>query len=619
VRAAITYGDLEFAVDPEPKGQPLHGYTEYRILVRNRGSEATRHVRLTMPGDAIGGRRRGALVDISRSVEVGPGLTISVSLLQPAHPDVAGGGVAVTIDGRRQDKLLSISPVSSRGRSGGMYGYGYPRYGRRSMRFYSGPSMSGPGDGLPLILTSQRVPEKFFQRTVAVGPVEPEAEPEIVMGRPGFADPRSGLHINADFNRSDLPISAWSSRWLGYTRYDAIVVLREDLEELQRGSNETRAVLQALWQFTETGGVLIVIGPGQVAVPPGWRSKEVGKEGLTLYAIGFGQCFVTPDREPEKWAPDRWAALGGAIRQTATPFQSSAHLLELNKAFPVVDDLGVPVKGLFALIILFAVALGPINLAVLGRKNKRIWMLWTVPLLSFLTCLAVFGYMIVAEGWQGRARVGGITFLNEIDRRATTLGRTAFYSPLTPGGGLHFSENTEVSVPDEDAAVFSNSCTIDWTQGQHLGRGWVTARVPAHFFLRKSEPRRERLTLHRDADGALQLVNALPADIKTVWVADEKGMLYSAGKVAAGQRVSLERSGKYTLKPSPPDRWRRLYANSDWVNTALIASQRPADVLGPRMYLAVVEGSPFLEQGLQGAAVRESASVVLGVMAEGGQ
>ena len=40
-------------------------------------------------------------------------------------------------------------------------------------------------------------------------------------------------------------------------------------------------------------------------------------------------------------------------------------------------------------------------------------------------------------------------------------------------------------------------------------------------------------------------------------------------------------------------------------------------LLTPRSYLAVVEGSPFLEQGLKGARVRLTDSVVLGLMAEG--
>jgi hypothetical protein len=425
--------------------------------------------------------------------------------------------------------------------------------------------------------------------------------------------------INAAILRADQPISGWSSRWLAYTRYDGVAVTREDLEELQRGANDTRAVLQALWQFTETGGVLLVLGPGRAPLPAGWARHPADSAGLKVYQVGFGQCFLAPDRNAEAWPDERWTAISSALSQTATPFNSNKSLLDLNTAFPVVDDLGVPVRGLFVLMILFAVALGPVNLVVLGRKKKRIWMLWTVPALSLLTCLAVFGYMIVAEGWQGHARVAGVTLLDEIDRRATTLGRTAFYSPLTPGDGLRFTEDTEVTVPGGESAAFAGSCTLDWSNGQHLARGWVTARVPAHFSLRKSEPRRERLNIRREADGKLSLVNALGADVKTVWVADEKGVLYTGGPVAAGERTTLDRSTKPRVTGWPSEGWRQIYSSPDWMNSAVNASRKPEEKLGPRTYLAVVEGSPFLEQAMRGAVVRESQSIVLGLMADLGK
>src|SRR3954454_8747038 len=95
--------------------------------------------------------------------------------------------------------------------------------------------------------------------------------------------------------------------------------------------------------------------------------------------------------------------------------------------------------------------------------------------------------MIVAEGWSGHARVAGFTLLDEAQKRATTLGEVGFYSPLTPGDGLRFSAETEVQIPGEDHAAFTTSSAIEWGGEQHLARGWVTARVPSHFMVRRSE------------------------------------------------------------------------------------------------------------------------------------
>jgi hypothetical protein len=651
-RAAVTYGDLEMAILPEPKGQHSHGYTEYRILVRNKGSERTRRVTLVVPGETYG-PRRGALQGVSRTVDVGPGLIAPVSLLQPAQPDVMGRGIKVIIDGRQEEAMLPLNPVST---MGGMGAYGYGRaYGPRRAYMYTGMSM---GTSHPLLLVSRDVNENFFKRTVTAPvmggmmpgggfpagaggmggppglPPPPAAgptPPAVGRGGPAAGGPAPALGgpggvmiidaFNAQFIRADVPTTEWtSSHWMAYTRYDGIVVTREDLAALRRGTNDNRAVLQALWQWTEAGGTLIVLGPGSGDLPAAWQRQPIRKDGATTYRVGFGTCVITSDRNSAKWSEERWSALSLPCSQTAMPWSSSRSLFDLNNSFPVVDDLGVPVKGLFALMILFSIALGPINLVVLARKNKRIWMLWTVPALSGVTCLAVFGYMIIAEGWQGHARVGGITILNEADHRATTLGRAAFYSPLTPGDGLRFSDDTEVQMQGGDTGTLGSSCTVDWTNGQHLARGWVTARVPAHFMLRKSDPlRRERLNVRREADGSLGLVNALGADIKTLWVADENGQLYEGGPIAAGERATLTPSRKGKVKGWPSNAWRALYSSNDWVGSASSAVKRPQEHLGPGTYLAVVDGSPFLEQPLRGAAVRASDSVVLGLMADLGK
>ena len=48
---------------------------------------------------------------------------------------------------------------------------------------------------------------------------------------------------------------------------------------------------------------------------------------------------------------------------------------------------------------------------------------------------------------------------------------------------------------------------------QHLAHGWVSARVPSHFHVRKTEARRERIQVISD-NGQLKVVNSLGAPIK---------------------------------------------------------------------------------------------------------
>jgi hypothetical protein len=302
----------------------------------------------------------------------------------------------------------------------------------------------------------------------------------------------------------------------------------------------------------------------------------------------------------------------------------------VNTTFPIVDDIGVPVRGLFVLMILFALAIGPINLGLLGRWKRRMWLLWTVPLISLVTCVAVFGYMVFAEGWSGRVRTEGFTILDETERRASTIARTAFYSPLTPGDGLRFGTDTEVislggfgvdtsSWRRARQPTSSTTCSIDWSGDQHLARGWVTARVPAHFTLRKSENRRERVTLNRAADGAVSAVNGLGADIQNLWYADDRGRIHTGGPVPAGQQAVLQLTDQRCSAAQSLETCRKILSAQEWISAIKTHTKQPEKLLTPNSYLAVVSGVPFLgnDRGLRHARPRELRSVVLGFVREG--
>ena len=56
----------------------------------------------------------------------------------------------------------------------------------------------------------------------------------------------------------------------------------------------------------------------------------------------------------------------------------------------LVAEATVPVRGLFVLVCVFGIGIGPANLWLLSRYKRRIWLWWNVPVLSLLTCLAVF-------------------------------------------------------------------------------------------------------------------------------------------------------------------------------------------------------------------------------------
>lgn len=524
--AGTDFDDITVTPELQPSGETFHGYAEYRIAVSNRSPDTPHQVTLIMPKKTYGvsGSR---IREITRSVVVGPSSTVHVSLLQPPVPMAWGSELGVAIDGEVQEEEVLLS----RGQ------HGREELGIRHVSVGAGapPRMGARVKSFPLslrILISRNV------ETTALYTHADRLLGSASSSGGGFSPP-GGRAPTVSYETIDLglPVSAWNTNWLGFSRYDGVIVMDEDIRQMPPD------VQSALWHYVECGGALFVLGEREL--PASWRSREslqpelpTGAAGIAVYEVGFGQCIVSPETGTKSLNQDQWRWVVESWLKTAAPWQWGNSVEEANRIFPVVNHLGIPVRGLFLLMLLFAVAIGPVNLIVLSRKKRRIWLLWTTPVISLMTCLAVFAYATFAEGWKRVVRTAGLTILDERAHRATTIGWTAFYSALTPGEGLHFGYETELT-PQISARNTNKVLTIDWTRDQCLASGWIAARVPTHFMIRKSETRRERVTVRRGATTSLKIVNGLGADISQFWLAEEDGTIYSGTDIPAGAEAAL--------------------------------------------------------------------------------
>ena len=546
----VSYGDIGVSVDPVVGGSRSHGYVEYRVTVVNRGAQRAHSVRLTIPDYSRG------IQEVSRTMAVAASSSVIVSVFVPVMP-IYGGGLGVTIDGERQDTVVPILYVSA-------------------------------GENRPCVLFSQSAQKKgTFANTVTTPPTPA---------------PFSSFPAGA-------PLTAWSTSWLGYSTFDGIVVTEDDMRGMPAD------VSAALQGYVDCGGTLLILGNWKI--PESWGLRQKERVSIPTYCAGFGEYLVT-DQYPSQFSSTDLKYLQDVLNESKSPYQDSRTLDagQANSIFPVVDKLNVPVRGLFLLMLLFVIVIGPLNLFVLSRKKKKIWLLWTVPAISLITCVAVSGYTLFSEGWSSKSRTAALTVLDETSHHATTIGWSAFYCPLTPGDGLHYGYETELTA--EIGAFYSygggqggTNRTMDWTEDQHL-EGWITARVPAHFKVRKSELRRERMTLSMGQDGSLAIVNGLGADVSELWLANWDGKVYRANNILAGAYG--------ILIPQPNIRavgvaggLRTAFSVSEWFDFSLW-TRTPLTFLVPGSYIAVLKSSPFVEQGLRDAGSRKSEAVVYGLM-----
>jgi hypothetical protein len=320
---------------------------------------------------------------------------------------------------------------------------------------------------------------------------------------------------------------------LGYSCFDVVLLTAKEAEQLPAEAQ------LALRRFLECGGTLLVHG----RKVPAFFSQDAMADGHGGYFVGMGFAVASGEESGANW--EKVARTLDALPVSEyLPYQkpTDSHYL-------LVAAAKVPVGGMFALVLLFAVGIGPVNVWLLSRYKRRIWLWWNVPAISLLTCLAVFGYSAFSEGWSGHGKIASMTLLDQRTHRATTFGYASYFCPLTPSSGPRFSAETEVALLGEEQGLYRptrevpEARYVDWSSDQHLVSGWIRARVPAYFQFRKNEDRRERLIFAAGGD-ATKVVNALGADIERLYWADASGRVFEGRDIAAGEEKPLAASAR---------------------------------------------------------------------------
>ena len=550
-----TFGDIEVSLVPCQYEELCHGYAQHEARVVNKSLSCTHAVVLRMGTS----RTYGGLSSIERGISVGPGAQVTVSLLQPSL-QFSCDAMEVYVDGQR-----GTFDVQNAGRS--FYGY----YGN---------------DIAPRVLTSRRINNDNI------------AEHFIPTNSTRYGYAREHWR----FVKSEREAAEWTGEWLAYSCFDGVVLLADDYREL---SPATRSALDG---YVRCGGVLTVLGKGAAdLVGKGFNFATIN--GMAIAKVGFG-CIVAVDTPvPDKLSGDHTEAISNAWISSLAACRKM-DVDDAMRKMPVTDTIKVPVGMMTLTIIGFSILVGPVNLLVLSRIKRRIWMLWTIPAIALGTSALIWIHAFVSEGVTPTVRIEGVTLLDQRVGIAASIGLEGCYCPLTPGGGLQFSATTEATpLWTRDNATRS----VDWTRGQHLKGAWVAARVPTYFMVRKCETRRERLQVSRTPDGAMRVINGLGASVSNLYLVDTTGVVFFVDHIAAGAEKVLSRTSRpaapYEVVPESILRdLARDYSNMCEGKYLRGAASR----LRPNMYLAQLDGAPFLDEMFEGKSHRSARSVVCG-------
>jgi len=592
-------GDIEVLVQPLPSPDQrsgaqygaCHGYVEYRVRLRNASSK-DHTVALEYPERVEYARRDGAVA--SRTVVVRGGQEALVSLFEPPS-GYGNANMAVRVEGEKDP--LTVTVGSPRG------------YQTSELPWLA-------------VLLSRGVPQDFRERGRHASEKEKPKPPAPVAlpGMPGSGPGTGGEDEESQKERmtllrSEVAVSQWSPNWLGYSCYDAILLTEDEAQQMPAPAQ------MAVRRFIECGGLLLVHGR---KVPEAFSRGGVA-DGKGGYHVGLGRAAASADRGEPTWEKTyQW--LVATPREIYHPSGRPSELHDL-----LVAETMVPVRGLFLLMVLFSAAIGPVNVWLLSKYRKRIWLWWNVPAISLVTCLAVFLYALVSEGWTSRGKTASLTLLDERCHRATTIGYVSLYCPLTPSRGLHFGVETDVALLSREHSWNRYSrygrreggpYFVDWTSDQHLASGWVTARLPSYFQFRKNEDRRERLSVEKKADGSVAVVNALGADIRRLYLADASGRVFEGRDIPAGaERTLAPAAGGWKASAAAQAELRRVFVSADWLGPfrswnggGYPSTVYPSTILPPGGYVAFLEQSPFVESPLAGADCEDTVAIVCGIL-----
>jgi hypothetical protein len=120
-----------------------------------------------------------------------------------------------------------------------------------------------------------------------------------------------------------------------------------------------------------------------------------------------------------------------------------------------------------------------------------------------------------------------------------SFNRISLFAGIVPSAGLKFSPDTAVfPVWPLDGGFESGS--VNWTNTQHLSRGWLRSSTAAQFETISVRAERARVDIKPSTAGEIEVANGLEWEIAVLVVKDEAGRLYSARKLPAGATMKAQ-------------------------------------------------------------------------------
>lgn len=389
---------------------------------------------------------------------------------------------------------------------------------------YGSVTAEGPG------ITQSSNAQMYFQSTyepqrVVLTVSRPEQFEKFIGRAPRYSGANVFVHA--------IPPGEAPKELASYLGYDLVVVPDAALFDELDG-----AARQALEAFVVSGGHLLVGGELRSRAVFPLVSAPVA--GVTPY--GFGRLFVSSGLPGEKltvFRPQLLVNPQGPVPEYERRYNTAAVKQML------LPQATAPLGRFLFIITLFTLAIGPGSIWVARRRGPAA-LLITIPGTAFVTCAAIIGYSLIADGFSVHSASYSYTLLDSKQHRLVTQGVTAYYANLAPSK-VTFAPGTVLVAPWEDRRE-RYIADIDWRDGMTLGGDFVPSRSYREWGFVSVEPSRARVVV-KPKGKTYVLQNALGVDVTRVLV-NVDGRFFTGGRVRDGGEVELEAGSSLTWQGS---------------------------------------------------------------------
>lgn len=261
---------------------------------------------------------------------------------------------------------------------------------------------------------------------------------------------------------------------------------------------------ELLRRFAAAGGVVLVAGiDGLRAGPLRDLLEEAGAQPLPqALPLGLGRvASAAPLEAVHGQVREVWRAQFDAPR----PFAGPLPALLLPRAIPGLGE--VPVRAFLVVILLFAVAVGPVNFLVLRRRRRPLLALLTVPVLGFGTTAVILLYGMFHDGFGVRGVRYGIAALDQRGHEVAAVTAQTLFAGISPPA-LEVGPGTMVDCLEALTSTRNTRAhRLDYRDGR-LGGDLLPSRTSTTLVTTLQAPARARLQFRRRDDGGLDLLAA---------------------------------------------------------------------------------------------------------------